>query len=156
MRLNDRVHVFIRRRGGRGRSAFAVIAALAAGALGGCSSSDGVSAFMVDPAHYSVYHCKDLKERLAYLLGRQKQLRELMDKASEGAGGTVIGNLSYRADYEDLVGEERVLRRSAAEKNCELPPPASAAAPVAATSSVPPASAPTSTPASYQSDQTIR
>ena len=39
-----------------------------------------------------------------------------MDKASEGGGGTVIGNLAYRPDYELVVGEERVLRRRAGEK----------------------------------------
>jgi hypothetical protein len=36
----------------------------------------------------------------------------------------VIGNLSYRAEYEDVLGEEKVLRRAAAEKNCDLNPPA--------------------------------
>jgi hypothetical protein len=93
---------------------------------------------------------------LEFLVGRQKELRELMAKASEGSGGAVIGNLSYRPEYENMLGEEKVLRRAAAEKNCELPPPASAAVPAAATSGVPAASAPPSTPTSYQSDQTIR
>jgi hypothetical protein len=157
MRWHDRVHVLIRRRSGRGRSAVALTAALVAAALSGCASSDGVGALIIDPGHYSVYHCKDLKAQLAYLLGRQKQLRELTEKASEGSGGALIGNLSYRAEYEDMVGQEKVLRRSAAEKNCELPPPVSPAVPAAATSTVQPAaSAPTSTPTYYQSDQTIR
>jgi hypothetical protein len=115
-----------------GRSA--VVSAVLAGAIGlaGCSANDDVGKFIVDPGHYSVYHCKDFKPRLASLTARAQQLRNLMDKASEGDGGAVIGNLSYRAEYENVLGEEQVLRRAAAEKNCDLGAP------------------------SYQSDQTIR
>lgn len=105
---------------------------------------------MVDPARYSAYHCKDLVDRLTALLEQEKNLRNLMDKASEGGGGSVIGTLSYRADYEKTMAEEKLLRRTATEKKCELPPPA---APAASASTLPPS---TSTPTSYQSDQTIR
>ena len=52
-----------------------------------------------------------------------------MNRASEGGGGALIGNLTYRADYENALGEEKVLRRTAAEKKCELPPPAAPASP---------------------------
>jgi hypothetical protein len=112
-------------------------------ALAGCSMSDGVGSFIIDPGRYSAYHCKDLVARLKVLLDQEKDLRNLMDRASEGGGGTVIGALSYRADYEKAVGEEKVLRRTAAEKSCELP---------AATSAAPAPTAPTS----YESDKAIR
>jgi hypothetical protein len=49
-----------------------------------------------------------------------------MARASEGGGGVLIGTMAYRADYEKLTGEEKELRRTAAEKNCALPPPAPA------------------------------
>lgn len=83
-----------------------------------------MTAFIVDPGHYSVYHCKDFAPKLAALTTREQQLRNLMDKASEGGGGVVIGNLAYRAEYEDILGEEKVLRRTATEKNCDLTSPA--------------------------------
>lgn len=116
----------------RGPAAIALISVLAAATLGDCSMPDGVSSFIVDPGRYSVYHCKDLVARLKVLLDQEKDLRNLMDRASEGGGGTVIGALAYRTDYEKAVGEEKVLRRTAAEKNCDLSPP------------------------TFQSDQTIR
>jgi hypothetical protein len=96
---------------------------IAAGALAGCSLSDGVATFMVDPAQYSVYHCKDLVAQLKNLLDRQKELRDLMGKASEGGGGTVVGTLAYRSEYEKVVGQEKLLRRTAVNKKCELEPP---------------------------------
>jgi hypothetical protein len=75
-----------------------------------------------------------------------------MLRASEGSGGALIGNLSYRTDYEAAVGEEKVLRRAAAEKKCDLPPPP--APPASAT----PAAYPALPPAApvFQSDQAIR
>jgi hypothetical protein len=114
---------------------------LAAGALAGCSISDGVGPYIADPGEYSVFRCDALKQRLTLLLEQEKKLSNLMDKASEGGGGTAIGILTYRPEYELKVGEENVLRRTAAEKKCELPPPGSAAK-----ANVP----------SFQSDQIIR
>lgn len=93
-------------------------------ALGGCSLSDGVSPYITDPGRFSVYHCKDLVERLKVITTRENELRELMNKASDGGGGSVIGALSYGPDYEKQLGDEKVLRRTAAEKKCALEPPA--------------------------------
>ncbi|MGB7099663.1 MAG: hypothetical protein WBD95_12990 [Xanthobacteraceae bacterium] len=93
-------------------------------ALAGCSFSDGIGPYIVDPGRFAVYHCPDLVSRLKELQTRQQELRDLMGKASEGGGGTVIGAISYRTDYEKALGEEKVLRRTAAEKKCELAPPA--------------------------------
>ena len=101
-------------------------------ALGCCSFSEGISPYITDPNRFSAYHCKDLVERLKNLTAREKELRSLMDKASEGAGGAVIGALSYRVDLEKVVGDQKLLRRTAAEKKCEVDP------------------------AIFQSDQTIR
>jgi hypothetical protein len=161
----------IARRNRRRRSRVTAGIVLGAGLLGGCSAGSGVGPYIIDPGHYSVYHCKDFAARLTALQTRQKDLSELMNKAGEGgASGVLIGNLSYRADYENAIGEEQVLRRSAAEKKCDLPPPATAAiAPPPASStpaayaSPPPAAPPTAGPPPttatvpvFQSDQTIR
>lgn len=77
---------------------------------------------LVDPGHYSVYHCKDLVAESQNLATREKQLRDLMDKASEGTGGTIIGAFSYRTDYETVLEQQKLLKRTAAEQKCELTP----------------------------------
>jgi len=129
---------------------------VAAAALAGCSLNDGVGPFIVDPGRYSAFHCKDLVTRLAWLESRQKELRELMDRANDGGGGAVIGQLAYRTDYEKMVGDANVLRRTAAGKKCEVPAPPTPAAPVSATPAA--YSAPPAPPAvpTFQSDQIIR
>jgi hypothetical protein len=108
--------------------------------LAGCAT-DGPGALMVDPGRYSVYHCDGLAARLKALLAREQDLTNLMQRASEGGGGALIGNLTYRADYENTLSEEKLLRRTAAEKKCELPPPAVPASPTQAVYSAPPAPA---------------
>ena len=88
-------------------------------ALAGCGMSDS---FFVDPGHYSAYHCKDLIAESQNLANREKQLRDLMDKASEGGGGTVIGAFAYRSDYEIVLEQQKALKRAVAEQKCELTP----------------------------------
>jgi len=136
--------------------------------LGGCSTSESVNSMLIDPGHYSVFHCKDLVGRLQGIQARQKELLSLQAKASEGGGGALIGNISYRTDYESSVAEERVLRRTAADKKCDLPPPvepvvttptaytAPTAAPPPLAAPATPAPAPASSGPVFQSDQTIR
>ena len=107
-----------------GKAVAGAAAALAVLVVFGCSANQDVTTLLVDPGHYSAYHCKDFAPQLATLTTREQTLRNLMDKASESGGGAIVGNLSYRADYEDVLGEEKVLRRAAAEKNCDLSAPA--------------------------------
>jgi hypothetical protein len=162
MTSSDTGHGSIARRWHRRPGAIGSVCVVAAGIVAGCSMSDGVGSFTVDPGHYSVYHCDGLVARLKALLARELELVNLMNKASEGPGGTVIGTLSYRADYENALGEEKVLRRAAVEKKCELPPPVSPTSPTPAAYSTAPAPATSSVPSTsatvpiFQSDQSIR
>jgi len=91
-------------------------------ALAGCGLSDGYGSLVVDPARYAAYHCKDLVAQQATLQKREQELRNLIDKASEGTGGGAIVAMAYRTDYESVLSQERLLQRTAAEKNCELVP----------------------------------
>lgn len=102
-----------------GPFAGALIFALATAALAGCG---GVGSLMVDPALYSGYRCNDLSSNWKSLLDREKKLRDLINKARDGGGGTVIGAVVYRSDYETVLAQERVLKQTAAEKNCQLVP----------------------------------
>jgi hypothetical protein len=112
-------------RGGVRRVAAIAIAlgcVLAGLTLAGCGMSDGYGSLVVDPAHYAAYHCNDLVAQQATLQKREQELRNLMDKASEGTGGGAIVAMAYRSDYESVLSQEKLLQRTAAEKNCELVP----------------------------------
>ena len=111
--------------------------------LAGCSTS---TTLLADPGRFSVYHCDAMPGRLAAIQEHQRELSNLMARASDGAGGALIGTMSYRANYEIAIDEEKVLRRVAAGKNCNLPPPAP-------TAPIPPAAP--AVPTVLQSDQAI-
>lgn len=99
--------------------------------LSGCGGGDSVGSLMVDPARYDGYHCQGLADQWKGLLAREKQLRNLIDKANESGGGAVIGALAYRSDYQTVLEQEKMLKRTAEAQKCQFV-------------------------ASYTSDQTIR
>ena len=89
-------------------------------ALAGCGLGNGPGSFIVDPGKYDAYRCNDLIARWKLLGDREKELRNLMDKAGQTAGGAVIGAVAYRSDYEGVLTEQKIVQQRAAEKNCEL------------------------------------
>ena len=103
----------------RGRQRNALLVALAV-ALAGCGLSDGPGTLIVDPGHYDAYHCNDLVARWKVLNERERELRGLIDKASTGTGGTVIGSIAYGPDYQAVLTEKKLVQQQAAAKNCEL------------------------------------
>jgi hypothetical protein len=143
----------------RGLASFAVFGI--ACALFGCTSNDS-GELLIDPGRYAVYKCDDLATRWKIVSAREKELRGLMDRAAQTTGGAVVGSLTYRVDYDAVISDERLLQRTAAEKNCGLPfqtPSIQAqplqAQPLQAQGAQPPAAAPPPSP-QYQSDQGIR
>jgi len=94
--------------------------AAAAMALAGCGLGNGPASWLVDPGRYEAYHCNDLVTRWKALSDREKDLRALMDKASQSGTGAVIGTIAYRTDYESVLTEEKLVQREANDKKCEL------------------------------------
>jgi hypothetical protein len=89
-------------------------------ALAGCTN--GAGSLLVDPGRYSAYHCNDLAARAKVLAAREKDLRDLIERANQGGGGAVIGSLAYRTDYESVRSEEKLLQSEAVDKNCNFTP----------------------------------
>jgi hypothetical protein len=102
-----------------GRGVLLCAAAVAGMALTGCGGN-GPGSWMVDPGRYELYHCDDLVTRWKQLTDREKELRALMDRASQSGTGAVIGAVTYRTEYETVLTEEKLVQREASDKNCEL------------------------------------
>jgi hypothetical protein len=97
-------------------STAAVIAALGAAALAGCSA-DIASYALVTTDKYQYYDCDSLADQVKGMTAREKKLEELMAKA-----GPVISAVSYETEYVSVRGELRELRRTAAQKHCVAKP----------------------------------
>jgi len=109
-----------RRRRRRARSGRSFLLGAVALVLAGCGLGNGPGSFLVDPGRYEAYHCNDLVTRWKQLADREKELRGLMDRASQTGTGAVIGTITYRSDYESMLTEQKLVQREAAEKKCEL------------------------------------
>ena len=95
--------------------------ALAAVMLAACGLPEGAGTLLVDPGHYSAYHCNDLADQWKILVTRERELRGLMNKADAGGGseaGALIGSVAYRPEYEAVLSNERLLQNAAKDKNC--------------------------------------
>ena len=95
------------------------VLAVLAGVLCGCAGHDS-GAFLIDPGRYDLYKCDDFAARWKLVSAREKELRGLMDRASQTGGGAVVGSLAYRTEYEEVLSDERLMQRTAAAKNCAV------------------------------------
>src|SRR5689334_6535765 len=89
------------------------------GALAGCAFEAPL--FVGDPGKYQYYNCEQLAKANTSQTVRQRELRELIDKAEQGAGGVVVSVLAYRADYVAVNEDLRVIETTARSKNCVTP-----------------------------------
>ena len=54
---------------------------------------------------------------------RQRELKELIDKAEQAAGGQIVSVLAYRSDYVAVNEELQVIDSAVRDKNCAASPP---------------------------------
>jgi hypothetical protein len=96
---------------------------LIAGALSACSSSMGNNPLTVfaDPGKYQYSSCEQINGFRKIWSAKEQELKTLMDKADQGAGGAIVNVLAYKADYVAANEELKVLDVSARAKNCENP-----------------------------------
>jgi hypothetical protein len=52
---------------------------------------------------------------------KAQELKQLMNRAEQGAGGAVVNVLAYQADYVRATEELKMLERAARSKHCSTP-----------------------------------
>ena len=114
--------------GARARTAAAMLgsalaASLLPSRLAACSTPGVDSSFTVfaDPGKYLYYSCEQIAAQKKHWTTREQELRMLMDKAEQGAGGAVVNLIAYKADHVAATEELKMLDKTAREKKCETP-----------------------------------
>jgi hypothetical protein len=90
--------------------------------LSGCNSITGdtiAENMLVDPGKFDLYTCITLSSTLAALKARELVLQGLMDKASRGPGGEFVNLISYRTEYMQMKGNQKLVLKKQKEKNCD-------------------------------------
>jgi hypothetical protein len=88
----------------------------------GCATSDGPY-FFADAGKYQFHSCEQLVTASKQKHDRQRELKELIDKAEQAAGGQIVSVLAYRSDYVAVNEEVQVIDSTVREKNCSASPP---------------------------------
>ena len=81
-------------------------------------ATDDLATVFVDPTKFDVLPCPELAKRLDLMSKREQELRGLIEKAGDGAGGTVASALAYRTDYLNARGEVKLLQDVSQRKEC--------------------------------------
>jgi hypothetical protein len=106
---------------------------LAVAVLCGCASiGDNSFTVFADPGKYEFHSCEQLANERRTWATREFDLKMLMDKAEQGAGGAVVSALAYRTDYVVASEELKVIEATTRSKKC-APSSSSTAAPTPAT-----------------------
>lgn len=72
-----------------------------------------------DPAKYQYSTCESIGKQRQTWVSRERELKQLMDRAEQSAGGTVVNVLAYKADHTAASEELQLLETAARAKNCE-------------------------------------
>jgi hypothetical protein len=102
------------------RSASGLLLTLMLFAGTGCSSMSSDVGVMVfaDPGKYQYKTCDEINAAAATAANRRQTLRELIDRAEQGAGGMFVSAIAYRGEYRTVTEELIVIENSARAKNC--------------------------------------
>jgi hypothetical protein len=88
--------------------------------LGGCSSgSDSSFSLFAEPGKYQFHSCEQIAAAIKTWSAREQELKTLMDRADQSAGGSAIGLIAYKADYVAAGEEIDELKATARSKKCE-------------------------------------
>jgi len=105
---------------GRVAQALRLVPLASALALGGCAMADAPLMFG-DTGKYQYYNCEQLTSTALGQSNRERELKELIDKANEGAGGFIVSLMAYKTDYLAVEEDLRVIETTMSNKNCPAP-----------------------------------
>jgi hypothetical protein len=121
IRLGSRAKPVARRPAAHPMVGIVLVCIVLAGAmLGACSSSGDTSfSLFVDPAKYQYHSCAQIAGEMKNWSGREHELKALMDRAEQGAGGAAVGLIAYKAEYVAAGEELELLQSTARSKKCD-------------------------------------
>jgi hypothetical protein len=112
------VSASVRRAIGRALMVSGLLSGLAA-----CSTSSQVDVMLfADPGKYEYHTCEQILAAGRNAATREAKLKELIQKAEQGAGGGLVGAVAYRGEYRTVVEELAVIDTVSRRKNCLTPP----------------------------------
>lgn len=73
----------------------------------------------VEPGKYAFHSCAQIGDQIKSWTKRREELKSLMERADQSAGGAAVSLIAYRADYVAAGEELDQLHATAHEKKCD-------------------------------------
>ncbi|HET7678617.1 MAG TPA: hypothetical protein VFK79_00605 [Xanthobacteraceae bacterium] len=96
---------------------------ITAGCAGGTAEQ-----LLVRPGRFDYLSCPEIAKASETAAKREQELKTLIDRAEKESFGVLMAGASYRGDYLQAQGEQKMLADVARQKNCaaqQSPPAAS-------------------------------
>ena len=90
--------------------------------LAGCAAPVPELFVFADAGKYQFHNCEQLGAIAKAQETRGRELKEMIDRSEQSAGGTVVSVLAYRADYVAVSEDLRVIDSTLRAKNCNPQP----------------------------------
>ena len=90
-------------------------------ALAGCTSAVEGPLLFSDAGKYQYHNCDQLAAAAKSQMAREQELKTLIEKAEQGAGGIIVSMMAYKTDYVAVEEDLRVIETTARNKNCLTP-----------------------------------
>ena len=88
----------------------------------GCSSSSNLNVMLfADPGKYEYHTCDQILAAGRNQASAAERLQRLIDKAEQGAAGTLVSTIAYRTEHRTAVEDLAVIEVAARRKNCLTP-----------------------------------
>jgi hypothetical protein len=88
---------------------------------GGCLTECSSITVFADPGKYQFSSCEHLAGQRKYWSKQEEELRLLMNKAEQSAGGAVVNVIAYKGDHVAAIEELKLVENAARSKNCNSP-----------------------------------
>jgi hypothetical protein len=72
-----------------------------------------------DPGRYEFFNCEQLAVQRVAGKAREQELKQLMNRAEQGAGGTLVNVIAYKGDYVAVTEELKVIDMILRVKNAQ-------------------------------------
>ena len=70
---------------------------------------------------FDLLTCKEIERRISGTQSRERELQQLIARAQESPGGTLVSAIAYNNEYLQLRGDLKELQEASAAKKCVTP-----------------------------------
>jgi hypothetical protein len=99
-----------------------VVALIFPAFLAACASAlENPFTVFADPGQYEFLNCEQLAAQRTARKAREQELKLLMDRAEQSAGGAFVNLIAYKSDYVTAQEDLKVIQATARVKKCSTP-----------------------------------